>query len=187
MQSRSISRHSGPDAHVDLDQKNSDSVFFDDKYLPNFPGSQHKKRSQPNPRPHQTKSKRKRVLDQKKLFMEISRDGKFSDRKSTLSRDERRVKRQLFIMESSKKNATAMRRSKVKSKTKTRPRGHKKGVLINPHFDLQGSKSVKSFMQMHWGLQITQESSLCIESQDEGITDDLDLSDIEDIRMCLML
>lgn len=174
-----MSGHSGADAHVDLDQKNSDSVFFDEKYLPNIQGMQHKKDRPPGSKPHQTKSKRKRAMKQKKLFMELSRDGKYSDKKSTLSRDERRVKRQLFIMEANRKGSTGGRRPKSKAS--------KRGLVVNPLFDLRGKKSAKSFLQSYWRTQTNREepaSPLKIESQEEPATDDLDLSDIEDIRVC---
>lgn len=179
MQSGSISRHSGVEAHVDLDQKNSDSVFFDEKYLPNIQGLQLKKDRAQVSKPHQTRSKRRKVLKQKKLFMEISKDGKFSDKKSTLSRDERRVKRQLFIMEANRKGTNGARKPKSKQQ--------KRGVAVNPHFDLRGRKSVKSFLQFYWREQSGQEEqpqSLQIESEEEPETGDLDLSDIEDVRVC---
>lgn len=163
--------------HVDLDQKHSDSVFYDAEYMPDLRDSKRNRRrlKSGTSRPNQTKAQRKRVYEQKKLFMEISKDGKLSDKKSTLSREERKVKRQLFIMENLR-NKTAMLIPKVK------PKKSKRAFQVNHKFDLGTRRSPKTFLQWYWDKEIpVTETKLELESQNEE-EEELNLSDREDVR-----
>ena len=178
MQSLSPSRESKEKTgHVDLDQKPSDSVFYDAEYMPDLRDSKRSRRrlKSGNARPNQTRAQRKRVFEQKKLFMEISKDGKLSDKKSTLSREERRVKRQLFIMENLR-NKTAVLPPKIK------PKKSKRAFQVNQKFDLGSRRSPKTFLQWYWEQETPKDNSkLELESQNEE-EEELNLSDREDVR-----
>jgi hypothetical protein len=171
----------GLEGHVDLDQKNPDSVYYDEGFMPELQRKKSggRKDKLGSSRTNQSKLKRKRVMEKKKRFIEICRDGKMSDKKSTLSREDRRLKRQLFIMENhNKKSVTVSRKPKVKET--------KKGIMFNDQFDLQGRSSAKSYLQWYLNNQEdTSDDALDIES---GPTSPkhLDLSDHEDIRKCCL-
>ena len=172
--------------HIDLDQKPPDSVFFDDSYMPHLQTARPKKtKDRPAPsRSNQSKMNRKRVMQKKKLFMELSRDGKMSDKKSTLSREERRVKRQLFIMLSMGKKQGGLGR-KYKAKE------GKKGGGFNEEFMLGGGKGrAKGKGYLAWYLEraVSSEEE---EEEHEAMQEDvmrvhMDLSDHEDVRKSCM-
>lgn len=182
MQSHSMSGQSkGMEEHVDLDQKNPDSVYYDEGFMPDLQRKRSGQRKDKfgSSRANQSKSNRRKVMEKKRRFIEICRDGKMSDKKSTLSREDRRVKRQLFIMQNhNKKSVTVPRKQKVKET--------KKSIMFNDQYDLQGKNNAKSYLQ--WYLKDQQESSddaLDIESISSS-PKNLDLSDHEDIRKCCL-
>ena len=182
MQSLSESRETkGETRHVDLDQKHSDTVFYDAGYMPDLQDMKTGRRRQKGivSRPHLSKSKRKKVFQQKKLFMELSKDCKLSDKKSTLSREERRVKRQLFIMDSKRlKTSTQVQN--------TKPKKIRRSFKINEKFNLGNRKTPKTFLQWYWEKKEIpleeEEVKLDMESQSENESEELNLSDREDIR-----
>lgn len=177
MQSQSMSGQSRGDRHVDLDQKNSDSVYYDDQFMPDFQSHhRHKKERKKTNRSQQSKSQRKRVLQKKMKFIELTKEVKASDKKSTLSREEMRMQRHLYIMQ----NPNTKNRQNSK---KTNSKNEKKNWTINPKFKL-GDKSATEYLQKVYETRLKKKDAPEILSQDEKCQEDLTLSDREDIRIC---
>jgi hypothetical protein len=162
---------------VDLDGKNSDSVYYDEKYMPDFQSHyRQKKERKKSIKPQQSRSQRKRVLQKKMKFIELTKEVKTSEKKSTLSREEMRMQRHLYIMQN---NNT---RSKPNSK-KPKSKNGRKNVTINPKFNL-GGRSPKEYLQKVYSMQVKRQERVHIQSQDEMCQEELTLSDREDIRVC---
>ena len=172
-----MSRQSGGDGHVDLDQKNSDSIYYDEQFMPDFQTHhRQKKERKRSMKPQQSKSQRKRVLEKKMKFIELTKEIKSTEKKSTMSREEMRMQRHLYIMQNPNT------KNKQNSK-KTKQKNVKKNVTINPKFNLEG-KSLKEYMKKQWATKTTRESKdLEIESQDE-VSDEIILTDRQIIYTC---
>ena len=169
--------------HVNLDEKNPDTVFYDEKYMPNI----EEKAETTNAvlssikQDPDKKLKTKRVT---KKLVEISLH-KGSDRdkpQSKLSREDLKIQRQLFLMNSGNKS-----RMSNNSKKRGSVKAAKKSLMVNDKFDLMGKATLKEFLFDYFSkdnLENGEEKTVLLLSEKEEMVSDLENSDYEDIKVC---
>lgn len=177
MQSKSSSKNSKKRKnHIDLDSKNSDSVYYDSKYMPDIEARKRKKEAKVlKMKSRNNKLRLKRINKKKKEFidsLQINRSVK-----SGLSREELKIQRQLYIMENISKKSRNTEKNSAKEVKK------RSNLKINQKFDLCGKRSAKDYLKWYFGQKMEEESPVEFISEEEEIQQ-LTKSDYDELEDC---